>query len=185
MLNIIARFITQPISKRCVIAPGKLGKGERASNSETFRRHPAGQRIPPGQAWPSSRKRVLRGEERSSLRSVDSQSQGFAIEPRNLPSREPSSLTHAGATSARRNGLARSVLPGSKNTAKGHSGWPGNLGDPAASTDISGSGTGTPTPRCPRPRASAAGSKPRRKGGTAKRRQRSAAGWAVGSRSAP
>jgi Pectate lyase superfamily protein len=46
-----------------VIAPGKLGKGERDSNSETFRRHPAGQRIPPGQARPSSRKRVSRGEE--------------------------------------------------------------------------------------------------------------------------
>jgi hypothetical protein len=45
-------------------------------------------------------------------------------------------LTRAGAMSARCNGLARPVLPGSKNTAKGHSGVPGNLGGPAVSTVI-------------------------------------------------
>lgn len=55
--------------------------------------------IPPGRAWPGGRKRVLRGEGRPSLRSVDSESQCRAIEPRNLCSWEPPLLTQAGAVS--------------------------------------------------------------------------------------
>jgi hypothetical protein len=36
--------------KNGVIASGKLEKGGRDSNSETFHRNPAGERIPPGRA---------------------------------------------------------------------------------------------------------------------------------------
>ena len=43
-----------------VLASGKLWKGGRDSNSETFQRNPAGTN-PAWQSWTSSRKRVLRG----------------------------------------------------------------------------------------------------------------------------
>ena len=58
----------------------------------------------------------------------------------------------------------------------------GNLRDPSVSTDISGSGTGIPTPR---PTAVRRGrwEQTGRKGGIAKRRQRSAARGTDGSRS--
>ena len=62
---------------------------------------------------------------------------------------------------------------------------PGNLGDPSVSTDISGSGTGTQLPGTHGLRVEADGGKLRRRGGIAKRRQRSAAKGTGGSRSAP
>lgn len=91
----------------------------------------------------------------------------------------------AGAAPRRRYRPGVAVLPGSKNTCKQRSGFPRNLGDPVVSTDYPGwryrvtnsrsasfaSGrAGIETTRCNR--------------GTAKRRQRSAAGRAAGSRSA-
>ena len=55
-------------------------------------------RNPARQSRASSRKRVLRGERRLSLRSVDSEIKRCAIEPRNFPfCSEPSSLSDAGA----------------------------------------------------------------------------------------
>ena len=51
------RVITRNTSKHTrygVLASGKLGKGGRDSNSETFRWNPAG-RIPPGKAGPAAR----------------------------------------------------------------------------------------------------------------------------------
>ncbi len=53
---------------------------------------------PARQSRASSRKSVLRGERRLSLRSVDSEIKRCAIEPRNIPyCPEPSSLSDAGA----------------------------------------------------------------------------------------
>ena len=63
-------------------------------------------------------------------------------------------------------------------------GVPRKLGAPSVSIDISGSGTGTPISPCPRPRDPGRWEQNRRKGGIAKRRQRSAARGADGSRSA-
>ena len=105
---------------------------------------------PARQSLAGSRKRVLRGEGRPSLRSVDSQCQGRVIEPRKL-------LVGA-LVLVRRGGRAdTSQWPGVSGPAgvgeqgQGTSGVPGNLGDPSVSTVYSGSGTGTPTPRSPRP----------------------------------
>jgi len=53
-----------------------------------------------------------------------------------------------------RNGLMHSVLPGSKNRAEGHSGLPGNLGDPAVSTvdfRLGNRNTNSPEPTATRP----------------------------------
>jgi len=62
----------------------KLGKGGRDSNSETFHRNPAGERIPPGKAWPAAGSESCVAEGRPSLRSVDSECPGRAIEPRKI-----------------------------------------------------------------------------------------------------
>ena len=99
--------------------------------------------------------------------------------------RESSRLSDAGTTPTRRNGPGAFGPAGVGEQGQGTRGVPGNLGDPSVSTHNSGSGTGTSTPRSPRPRVEAAGSKLRRKGGIAKRRQRSAAKGTDGSRSAP
>ena len=57
---------------------------------------------PVRQSWASSRKRVLRGERRLSLRSVDSELKRYVIEPRNVVCRcEPSSSFCAGAAPGR------------------------------------------------------------------------------------
>ena len=66
---------------------------------------PCGLTNPARQSLASSRKRVLRGGRKLPLRSVDSESQCRASEPRNLRSRERPSLTQAGAAPRRRNGL--------------------------------------------------------------------------------
>jgi hypothetical protein len=58
-------------------------------------------------------------------RSVDSQCSGRAIEPREQYPREPLACLVTGAVPIRRNGLADSVSPGSKNTASAHQGSPG------------------------------------------------------------
>jgi hypothetical protein len=42
------------IIRKRAIASGKLEKGGRDSNSETFHCNPAGERIPPGRAWPAA-----------------------------------------------------------------------------------------------------------------------------------
>ena len=105
---------------------------------------------PARQSLAGSRKRVLRGEGRPSLRSVDSQCQGRVIEPRKLlvgalvlvrrgghadPSQSPDVVGPAGVGEQ----------------GQGTSGVSGNLGDPSVSTAYSGSVTGTTTPRSPRP----------------------------------
>ena len=74
-------------------------------------------------------------EGRPPLRSVDSESQCRAIEPRNLCSREPPLLTQAGAAPRRRNGLACIGPTGVQEQGVGTRGSLGNLRDPAVSTD--------------------------------------------------
>src|SRR5438270_7754070 len=99
-----------------VLAPRKLGKGE-----EDVKTTPSKPFIgalwvlnPTRQSLASSRKRVLRGGQRWPLRSVDSQCQGRAIEPRDLYPREASAWTARGP---RRHTVRPvvSVLPGSQN----------------------------------------------------------------------
>jgi hypothetical protein len=82
-------------------------------------------------------------------------------------------------------GQRGSVPPGSESRAKAQSRFPRNVGDPAVSTEaIPDGATGRPTPG-PRPQhAAAAGAKCACSRGTVKRRQRSTAGEAAGSRSA-
>ena len=79
----------------------------------------------------------------------------------------------------------RAVRPESKNMAQKQSGFPRNLGDPAVSTGISRPWE-RPNQTLPAHRCCVLGggseTKPHRVG-TAKRRQRSAAGWTAGSRS--
>ncbi len=105
---------------------------------------------PARQSLAGSRKRVLRGDERSSLRSVDSQCQGRVIEPRKL-------IVGVLALVSRGDHADTSQWPdvfgpaGVGEQGQGTSGVSGNLGDPSVSTDKSGSGTGSSTPRCPRP----------------------------------
>ena len=100
---------------------------------------------PARQSLASSRKQVLRGEERSSLRSVDSQSQGRAIEPRNRPCGSLR-LGHNGG----RAGGSRWPDPlgaaGVEERGQGTRGVPWNLRDPVVSILQSGSGTGSRTP---------------------------------------
>ena len=134
---------------------------------------PCGLTNPARQSLASSRKRVLRGEGRPSLRSVDSQCPGRAIEPRKI-------IAGVLALVSRGDRVDTPQWPGVSGPAgveeqgQGTRGFPGNLGAPSVSTDISGSGTGTPTPRAHGP-ASGRWEQTGRKGGIAKRRQRSAA----------
>ena len=86
---------------------------------------PCGLTNPARQSLASSRKRVLRGGGRLPLRSVDSESQCHAIEPRNLCSREPPLLTQAGAAPRRRNGLACIGPTGVLEQGEGHEGRSG------------------------------------------------------------
>ena len=132
------------------IAPRSSGKGGRDSKLGNLSSEPCGLANPARQSLASSRKRVLRGERRLSLRSVDSECPGRAIEPRKL---------FAGAlVLVRRRGRADTPLwPGVLGPAgvgeqgQGTRGVPGNLGDPSFSTEATGSGTGPSTPRSPRP----------------------------------
>ena len=57
----------------------------------------------------------------------------------------------AGAVLPHRHGEGRAVLPGSKNMANGHSGSPGNLGGPVASTGSYGVRGGRRTRTTPGP----------------------------------
>ena len=91
------------------VASGKLGKGGRdvGSSSETFRWNPVGNQSHPVELA-SSRKRVLRGGQRWSLRSVDSECLGPAIEPRKITcSWEPLSSLQRGPRRRALIGLAR------------------------------------------------------------------------------
>jgi hypothetical protein len=168
---------------RCHSARISLGKGD-----ETRTRKPFVATLRVTKSRPANLGQAaegLRGVGRPPGRSVDSQSQGRVIEPRNL--------SFAGAFVVDTSGghVEAPQWPGVlgptgvQEQGIGTQGLPRNLGDPAVPTDNSGSGTGTSTPRSPRPCASTAGSKIRRKGGIAKRRQRSAARRAAGGLSVP
>jgi len=89
-----------------------------------------------------------------------------------------------GATLLHRSGLVQAVLPASVRTrANGQSRFPRNVGDPVVFSEIPGRRyrvTNSRPRRCTRPPRSENNECNR---GTAKRRQRSAAGWALGSRS--
>src|SRR5262249_15145559 len=84
------RCCTAPSSRTPIILKNKwhcakkLGKGGRDSNSETFRWNPVGERIPPGRAWPEAGSESCAAEGQPSLRSVDSECPGRAIEPRKI-----------------------------------------------------------------------------------------------------
>ena len=119
-----------------VLASGKLGKGGRASNSETFHWNPAGIN-PAWQSRASSQKRVLRGAGRLALRSVDSEAQRRVIEPRKLENRpEPSSWTYAGAASVALHLVPQNAagLTGVEEHGERLLGFPRNLRDPDVST---------------------------------------------------
>ena len=92
----------------------------------------------------------------------------------------------AGAVLPHRHGEGRAVLPESKNRANRQWGFPGNLGDPVVSMRTSASGVAEPEELLVHRRCVLAGGSEAQNasGGTAKRRQRSAAGGTAGSRSA-
>ena len=107
---------------------------------------------PARQSLASSRKRVWRGGGRPPRRSGDSESRCRAIEPRNLRSWEPPSLTQAGAAPRRRHGLAHLGPTGVQEQGAGTRGSLGNLRDPATSVVAAGRRPGLPTPgRSPAP----------------------------------
>ena len=101
------------VTKRCDSSGSKSERGGSASErSHSVRKarerrkrlelgnlssQPCGLTNPARQSLASGRKRVLRGGRKLPLRSVDSESQCRAIEPRNLLSRERPLLTQAGA----------------------------------------------------------------------------------------
>jgi len=105
---------------------------------------------PARQSLAGSRKRVLRGVGRPSLRSVDSECQGRVIEPRKLIA-GALALVKRGGHADTSQGPDVFGPAGVGEQGQGTSGAPGNLGDPSVSTDKSGSGTGTSTPRSPPP----------------------------------
>ena len=143
---------------------------------------------PVWQSRASSQKRVLRGEGRPSLRSVDSQIRGRVIEPRKFQTPGALVVDISGGRVGRvslgpierdrsyRGRRARTMIirvpqePGRPD--RFHREF--RLGNPEPTT-----------PRCPRSCVAIAGNKHDATGGIAKRRQRSAARWAVGSRSVP
>ena len=103
---------------------------------------------PARQSRASSRKRVLRGGGRPSLRSVDSEIKRRVIEPRNFlvvslrigQSRGPcQALATPGPTSV----LGHTGVGG---TGRMINGFPGNLGDLAVSIATAGRRPGLPTP---------------------------------------
>src|SRR5208337_1722809 len=122
------------------------------------------------------------------LRSVDSQIKRCAIEPRNLlvvslrrcQSRGPRQATHSWSTQPAWSHRGR------RSMANDHKGSSGNLGDPASSIEPGGRLEIPPTnSRLIHGSASGAGGGTNngRNDGIAKRRKRSAAKWAAGSRS--
>jgi len=100
---------------------------------------------------------------------------------------EPSTLPPRGPRQGIAFGQMSMVLPGSKGPAKVQWGFPRNLGDPVVSVEFLYFGLGWPTQTVRARRSSVHGRRERsgeRVDGTAKRRERSAAGRAAGSRSA-
>ena len=139
----------------------------------------------PGKGWPpaGSESCVVAGQ--PALRSVDSERMSCVIEPRKPELREPSCFITVSAASRCRNGLALRFLRG-RRAGRTRKGPCRNLGDPIVSVKRAGRATGKE-----RSRLAGAGARPPvrakdgRRHGTAERRQRSDAGRAVGSRSAP
>ena len=88
------------------------------------------------------------------------------------------------ATLLLRNGLVQAVLPASTRTcANGQSGFPRNLGDPVVSSATSRLELPGDQLQASAAHSSAGSERNECTRGTAKRRQRSAAGWAAGSQS--
>ena len=99
---------------------------------------PCGLTNPARQSLASSRKRVLRGGGRPPLRSVDSESQCRAIEPRNLLLAGATVVDTSGGRAERRNGLAYFGPTGVQEQGAGTRGSLGNLRDPAVSVVTAG-----------------------------------------------
>jgi hypothetical protein len=92
---------------------------------ETFRRNPAGNQSRLVELA-SSQKRVLRGAERSALRSVDSECRCRVIEPRNYLSWRALVVECAwGRADLPYGPVVVLVSPGSKSRAQAHKGFPG------------------------------------------------------------
>ena len=144
---------------------------------------------PAWQSRASSQKRVLRGVGRPTLRSVDSQVKGRVIEPRKLKTRGAFVVDIRGGRVRRvAPGPTERCLvpPGSKSTDNDHQGSPGTWETPTSPSSIPDRETGTTNSRAPGGDAHDRGE--RNTGdtsGIAKRRQRSAARRAAGSRSVP
>ena len=155
-------------------ASGKLEKGEEIELGN-LSLQPCGLTNPARQSLASSRKRVLRGGGRPPLRSVDSESQCRAIEPRNLCSREPPLLTQAGAVPMRRTGLAYFGPTGVQEQGAGTRGSIGNLRDPAVSVVTAGLESRLTNSRLIYSSSRAGGDEQGTNDGIAKRRKRSAA----------
>ncbi len=111
---------------------------------------PCGLTNPVRQSWPAAGSESCVVEGRPSLRSVDSECPGRAIEPRKI-------IAGVLALVSRGDRVGTPRWPGVTDPAgvgeqgQGTRGVPRNLGAPSFSTESSGSGTGTPTPRSPRP----------------------------------
>jgi hypothetical protein len=155
----------------------KLGKGGRdvGSNSETFRWNPVGNQSHPVEPA-SSRKRVLRGDQRWSLRSVDSECLGPAIEPRKITcSWEPLSSLQRGPRRRALIGLARRSCRGPR-TGHQHSRI---LREPERSHRLHGNcrirGNRHPKPQARMDRVPCGSEARHGNRGSAKRRKRSAA----------
>ena len=104
----------------------KLGKGESdvGNITETFRRNPSGSQSRLVELA-SSQKRVLRGSERSGLRSVDSECRCRVIEPRNYSSWRALVVPDTWGRADLPKWPDGSVSPGSKSRAQAQQGSPG------------------------------------------------------------
>ncbi len=144
---------------------------------------PCGLTNPARESLASNRKRVLRGGRRLPLRSVDSKCLGRAIEPRKIIAGAVVLVSHGGRASTPL-WQACLVPPGSENRAKAHEGSPGTW-EPRPSPSQEPEETGITNSRSNLSLTSwAVGINRGRNDGIAKRRQRSAARRADGSRSA-
>ncbi len=166
----------------------KLGKGERASNSETFRRNPAGsqsrlaelgQQPEASLAWGGATltaKRRQPGQRPCDRAPKTKIARSLRCGHKRGPCRSRYTWSHR----------ARSVLPGSESTGNRHEGSPGTWETPSSPPSFPDRETGTDnSPMPPVARRRPTGANLRRNGGIAKRRQRSAARRTAGSRSVP
>jgi hypothetical protein len=134
--NTWAAFLGYAATPYLFIAPSKAWERRRRCNGYTSKPFVGIRWVtnPTRQSVASSRKRVLRRGSVRARRSVDSQCQGRAIEPREYYPLEPSSLTERGQH--RHTVTARRVRSGrGRRTRRRHNRIPQELGTPCALRD--------------------------------------------------